>query len=443
MNERVRRQLVAIYDAGLAAVDPMKAVGNHVQMSNRRLLVGGRAYDLDRVRRIFVIGAGKASASMAAALDALLGDRISSGWVNVKAGHGRPLKHVHVHEAGHPLPDEAGMRGAKEMFNIARSAEEGDLVFFCVSGGGSALMPLPVEEVSLLEKQQLTAQLLACGATIHEINAVRKHLSRLKGGQLARLAAPAEVVTLALSDVVGNSVGTIASGPTSADETTFETALGVLRRHDLGAAMPQSALRYLQAGAAQERPETPKPGDEVFRKVVNVIVADNGAAVEACGRKAEELGYRSLILSTRMEGEAREVAKMHVAVALEVLDCGRPVSPAACIISGGETTVTLQGDGLGGRNQEFALAAACAMAGTDGIALLAAGTDGTDGPTDAAGAFADGETFARAARLKVDAGQYLARNDSYHFFEQLGDLFKTGPTGTNVMDLCLFLAGRS
>lgn len=443
MNERAHRHLTAIFRAGLAAADPVKAVRRHVAVSEGELRVARRCYDLDEVRRIFVVGAGKASAAMARALEGILGERIAAGWVNVKAWPGRPLQRVHVHKAGHPLPDEAGVRGAEEILRIAQDAEKGDLIFCCLSGGGSALMPLPVEQVPLRDKRELTARLLACGATIHEMNPVRKHLSRIKGGQLARAAAPAAVVTLALSDVIGDSLGTIASGPTAPDETTFQTALAVLKRYDLEAAIPQTALKYLRAGAAGGRPETPKPGDEVFSSVANVIVANNSSAVEACGHKAEELGYRPLILTTRMEGEAREAAKMNVALAREVLSHGRPVAPPACVISGGETTVTLRGDGLGGRNQEFALAAALAMDGTDGVALLAAGTDGTDGPTDAAGAFADGETCRKAAHARLDAGEYLARNDSYNFFSQLGDLFKTGPTGTNVMDLYLFLVGMT
>jgi hydroxypyruvate reductase len=378
---------------------------------------------------------------MAGALEGILGDRIASGWINIKRGgaEGKPLRRIHVHEAGHPIPDEAGLRGAREIVKILESAGEGDLVLFCLSGGGSALMPLPVDGVSLADKQAVTQALLACGADIREVNTVRKHLSQLKGGQFARLARPAEVVALILSDVVGDPLDAIASGPSAPDGTTFGDALAVLHKYGLESRAPQSVVEYLRAGVAGKKPETPKPGDrKIFAKVRNLLIANNAASIAACARKARALGYRPLVLSSTIEGEAREVARVLVAIARESLTHGRQ----ACLISGGETTVTLRGKGLGGRNQEFALAAAIAARGLEGVTILAGGTDGTDGPTDAAGAFADGTTFDRAAQLGLDAADFLARNDSYHFFQPLNDLLMTGPTGTNVMDLYLFLVGR-
>ncbi len=451
MDKRTRGDLIAIFKAGLAAADPVEAVRRHVVRRGRKLRLGDYCCDLAKVRNIFVVGAGKASARMAGALEEILGDRIAGGWINVKSrrNHGgqaaaaeKPLRRIHVHEAGHPIPDEAGLRGAREIVKILASAGEGDLVLLCLSGGGSALMPLPAEGVSLADKQAATQALLACGAEIREINTVRKHLSQLKGGRFAQAAQPAEVVALILSDVVGDPLEAIASGPSAPDSTTFGDALAVLSKYGLESRAPRSVLEHLRAGAAGVKPETPKPGDPIFAKVRNLIIANNAASVAACARRARALGYRPLVLSSTIEGEAREVARVHVAVARESLASGRPVAPPACLISGGETTVTLRGTGRGGRNQEFALAAALAARGLEGAAILAGGTDGTDGPTDAAGALADGTTCDRAAGLGLRAADFLARNDSYHFFRPLGDLLMTGPTGTNVMDLYLLLVGR-
>jgi len=463
MKTRERRDLLAIFKAGVAAAEPEEAVRRHVVRRGRKLRLGGYSTDLGRVRNIFVVGAGKASARMAAALEEILGDRITDGWINVPAtlagqacrgltaarhvavagkaacAAAKPLRRIHVHEAGHPIPDEAGLRGAREIARILRAAGEGDLVLVCLSGGGSALLPLPAVGVTLADKQRVTQALLACGADIREVNTVRKHLSQLKGGQLARAAQPAEVVTLILSDVVGDPLDAIASGPTAPDGTTFGQALAVLRKYGIERRAPRSVLKRLRAGAAGAEAETPKPGDPVFSRVHNLLIANNSAAMDACARKARALGYAPLVLSASIEGEARDAAVVHVAIARECLARGRPVAPPACLISGGETTVTLRGKGLGGRNQEFALAAGIAAGGMEGVTILAAGTDGTDGPTDAAGAFSDGRTCERAAQVGLSAAEFLARNDSYHFFERLGDLLKTGPTGTNVMDLYLLL----
>jgi len=443
MSDTAKVHLKKIFEAGVAAADAAGAVRRVVCPEGSRVRVGSVRLEVPEGCRVLVVGCGKASARMAAALEEGLGDRISEGWINVKPGHGPALRRVHVHEAGHPVPDQAGMRGAEEIVRIVRGAKEQDLVFCCISGGGSALLPLPVEGVSLEDKQSVTRQLLACGATIAEINAVRKHLSRVKGGHLARLAWPARVVGLMLSDVIGDAVDTIASGPTAPDPTTFADALAVLRKYGLEASVPKGVMHHLEEGAAGRRAETPKPGDPVFEKVVNLVVANNRAAVEACCARAEDLGYRPLVLTTALQGEAREVGAVLAAVGREVVASDRPVPAPACLVSAGETTVTLGGDGLGGRCQELALSAAIHLRGQAGVTVLAAGTDGTDGPTDAAGAFADGTTCGRAAALGLDPARFLKRNDSHHFFDRLGDLLRTGPTGTNVMDLYLVLAGAS
>ena len=412
MDKRARRDLLAIFKAGLAAADPAEAVRRHVVRRGRKLRLGDYSCDLAKVRNIFVVGAGKASAQMAGALEEILGDRIAGGWINVKAAGGgvekTPLRRIHVHEAGHPVPDEAGLRGAREIVKILESAGEGDLVLLCLSGGGSALMPLPVAGVSLADKQAVTQALLACGADIREINTVRKHLSQLKGGRFAQAAQPAEVVALILSDVVGDPLDAIASGPSAPDSTTFADALAVLSKYGIESRAPRSVLEHLRAGAAGAEPETPKPGDPIFAKVRNLVIANNAASVAACARKSRALGYRPLVLSSTIEGEAREVARVCAAIARESLASGRPVAPPACLICGGETTVTLRGTGRGGRNQEFALAAALAARGLEGVAILAAGTDGRTARRTRRAPSATGRTCERAAQVGLSAAEFLA-----------------------------------
>jgi hydroxypyruvate reductase len=440
-TQQLRRHAVRIFRAALDASDPSAAVLRHLRRSGETLIAGGRRYPLRSFRNILVVGAGKAGAAMAQAVEKLLGPRITGGLINVKYGHVAPLRRIELNECGHPVPDEAGVRGAQRIAELVRNAGEKDLVLCLISGGGSALLPSPAPPLSLEQKQQATRLLLASGANIHEINALRKHISSLKGGQLARLAWPATVLSLLLSDVIGDDLDVIASGPTAPDASTFATARAVLEKYGLLDRVPPAVRERIEAGLRGEIPETPKASDPVFRRVQNLIVGSNALAVQAAAQKARELGFRPLILSTRIEGEAREIARMHVAIAKEAALSGRPVRPPACIISGGETTVTVRGDGLGGRNQEFALAAALDLAGARRIVVLSAGTDGTDGPTDAAGAIADGETVARAEALGLRAREFLARNDSYHFFQPLGDLLLTGPTNTNVMDVYLALVG--
>jgi hydroxypyruvate reductase len=351
------------------------------------------------------------------------------------------LSGIKVVEAGHPVPDEAGLRGTREMIDLLSQTGEADLVFCLISGGGSALSPAPADGLSLGDKQEVTRQLLACGATIHEINSIRKHLSRIKGGHLARLAWPSTLVSLILSDVIGDDLDTIASGPTVPDPSTFYDCLRTLNRYGLTEAVPPPALRHLEAGARGELPETPKSGDPAFRRTQNVIVGSNTLALVASQEKARNLGYNSLILSSSIQGETREVARIHTAIAKEIVSTGNPISPPACLISGGETTVTVQGSGKGGRNQEFALASALDIEGLPNVLVLSGGTDGTDGPTDAAGALADGDTVERGRFKGLDAESYLANNDSYNFFKLLEDLLVTGPTLTNVMDLRLVMVG--
>jgi glycerate 2-kinase len=440
MDTRIlRRHAEAIFRAGLDGVDAAAAVARLVRMHETTLWVGGDSLALDAFERIRVVGMGKASAAMAGPLEEILGDRIDDGVIVVKDGHALPLLRIRVREAGHPVPDERGVRAAEEMIRLVEGGLPRDLVFCLVSGGGSALSPAPARGITLEEMQEITRLLLGSGATIHELNTVRKHLSRLKGGLLARLAHPATVISLILSDVVGDDLDTIASGPTVPDGGTFRDCLNILDRRGIRALAPGGILAVLEAGARGEIPDTPKAGDPLFDSVRNLIVGNNQMAVEAAAAKARELGYDTQLPAGHEEGEAREVALAHVALARNVQERSGSASRATCIITGGETTVTVRGKGTGGRNQEFALAAALEMDGTSGIVVLSAGTDGTDGPTEAAGAVADGGSVDRGRSAGMDAGEYLAANDSYNFFRPLGDLLVTGPTFTNVMDLRIVL----
>ena len=441
-NAILREHAEEIFRAGLRAVDPVDAIKKFVRLEGGTLRVGSSHYVLDEFQNIYVVGGGKASASMAKALEDILGDRITGGWVNVKYEHLAPTEMVTIHEAGHPVPDEAGVLGTRKLIELVEPCTEKDLVLCVISGGGSALLPAPAKGISLEEKQAVTKSLLRCGATINEMNTIRKHISAIKGGQLARIAAPATLVSFMLSDVVGDPLDIIASGPSVPDENTFEECLAVLDKFGIRDKIPVSVLDRLTKGAAGEIEDTPKPGNPLFAKTQNLVIASNALAAKAAADKAQAFGYQPMILSTYVEGETKEVAKVHAAILKEIRHSGHPLAPPACIISGGETTVTIQGEGLGGRNQEFVLAAAREIAGLHNVVVLSAGTDGTDGPTDAAGALADGQTLSRADELQLDSLSYLQQNDSYHFFDKLNDLLKTGPTNTNVMDLRILLAGE-
>ena len=438
----LRKKALAVFRAALEAADPGAAVRRSLHLRGNILLAGRRRYSLNQFENVWVAGAGKASAAMAQAVERVLGSRVRGGLVSVKYGHLARLRRIELNQCGHPVPDTAGVRGAERIAEIACGAGARDLVICVISGGASALLPMPVPPVTLEEKQAATKLLLACGASIHEINAVRKHVSLIKGGQLARLAYPAQVLSLLLSDVIGDDLDVIGSGPTAPDASTFADAGAVLGKYGLGERIPAAVRERIERGVRGEIAETPKPGDPVFGRSTNLVVGSNRLAVDAAARKARKLGLRPLVLSTLIQGETRDVARMHAAIVREILASGRPAKPPVCLISGGETTVTLRGNGLGGRNQEFVLAAAIDLAGSDHVAVLSGGTDGTDGPTDAAGAIADGATLRRAERLGLDARRSLAENDSYHFFNALGDLVKTGPTNTNVMDVRLLLVGR-
>ena len=414
MAKQTRRHALEIFQAALQAANPERAVLDHLKR--------GRLTGYDRIQ---VIGAGKATAAMARAVEQRLGKRISGGVICVPDGTGAVPRRIETMFCGHPIPDKRGMAGARRILEIAQAAGRRDLLICLISGGASALLPAPAPPLTLRRKQEITQRLLRAGATIHEMNVVRKHLSLIKGGQLAQAAWPATILTLILSDVVGDDPSVIGSGPTVADPSTREDAIAILKRYEIGA--PHAALR-----------ETPKPNDVKLARASYEIVGSNRQAIRAAARKARERGYHTLVLSTSIQGETREVAAVHAAIAREILETGQPLRPPACVLSGGETTVTVRGKGLGGRNQEFVLAAALALEGAGPVTILSAGTDGIDGPTDAAGAIAD------PATLDADAARRsLENNDSYHYFEDRNELIKTGPTGTNVMDVRLLLIDRT
>lgn len=434
---RLHDSALEIFRAALNAADPRAAVRRTLRREGGRLSVGARTYDLAQIRRVFVVGFGKASGAMGQAVEEVLGDRIESGWISVKYGHGAPLRKIHLHEAGHPLPDDNSLLGARRILELLDQTGTDDLVICLISGGGSAILELPVAGVSLEDLRTLTDVLLRSGATINQVNTLRKHISQVKGGQLARRSR-APIVSLILSDVIGSPLDTIASGPTAPDATTFADALRIVEQRGVRAQLPASIVRHLERGG-REIPDTPKVGDTAFERVQNVVIADNSIACEAALRAARDRGFNALLLSTYVQGEAREVAKVLAAIAKEIAASEHPVARPACVVAGGETTVTVRGDGKGGRNQELALAAAIELADMEDVLILSAGTDGTDGPTDAAGAIADGSTLKRAAEKGLDARLFLARNDAYHLFEPLGDLITTGPTNTNVNDVMLVL----
>lgn len=441
--KKARDDLRAIYTAAITSVNPEEAIKKHVSLKGETLILSSEGealqeFNLKEYKNIIIVGSGKATAPMARAIEDILMERISRGLITVKYGYLENLSRIETIEASHPIPDSNGVTGAKRITDLLSESDKDDLIISLISGGGSALLPLPPESITLEEKGKTTNLLLKSGATIHELNAVRKHLSRVKGGNLARAAYPATVINLMISDVVGDNMDVIASGPFVPDKSTFQNALEILQRYELMEQIPESVRRHIEQGAAGTHDETPKEGDRIFTRVTNLIIASNIIALTAAQAEAEKRGYNSLILSSLFEGETRDIAFFHSAIAKEVLASSHPVKQPACIISGGETTVTVTGDGLGGRNMEFAMHAAVFIEGYD-MLMASIGTDGTDGPTDAAGAIADGATISEAMKRGLDPAAYIKNNDSYHFFKEIDDLIITGPTNTNVMDIRILI----
>ncbi len=435
---RNRDNALSIFLAGVRSVLPEKLVTDTLRLKGQILAAGSHEISLDGINNIWVIGAGKASAAMGHYVECILGDRISGGHIVVKYGHSCLLKKIKVTEAGHPLPDDNGFRAAREIMEMASGASGNDLVICLISGGASALLSdlpggLLPEELYIVNNL-----LLRSGATINEINCVRKHLSSIKGGQLARTIRPARLITLIISDVIGNHPDVIGSGPTSPDTTTFADALAILDKYNITGDVTRGVINYLRDGYAGYHPETPKPGDIIFEGTLNVITGTNQTALRACKNEAVKLGYSSYIIDAALEGDVENVCESIINTALSFRN-NKAIPKPSCLLYGGETTIKVTGSGTGGRNQHLALSAALKLKDIHGITVLSAGTDGTDGPTDAAGAVADSGTLASALALKEDPINYLADFDSFNFFRKAGGLITTGPTFTNVMDIVVVI----
>jgi hydroxypyruvate reductase len=443
----LRGEAVSIFQAGLSRADPLRLMSNCLSLEGNVLsLISGETestWDLARFRRILLIGYGKASARMALGVEALLGDRVTGGIVVTKTGHGERLARSRLLEASHPVPDASSVEAGMGLLALAEEADEETLVINCVSGGGSALLCAPGFGCSLEDKRRVTSLLLASGAPIGAINSVRKHLSLVKGGRLAKALYPATSINLILSDVMGDDLSVIASGPTVPDSATWTDALSALREFGVFSGLNPSLRRTFEEGAAGSLPETAKTGDPAFERCANVLVGTNHLSLVAARTEAERLGYEAILLSTRLEGEARELARVFVAIAADIRAHGLPMKAPACILAGGESTVTLRGKGKGGRNQEMALAFLEAAAGSGldlaGVTFLSGATDGNDGPTDAAGGIVDASSLEACRASSLDVKAALACNDSYQLLRSAGSLLVTGPTNTNVCDIQVLL----
>jgi len=443
--------LKAIYHAALKRVDPYAMVKSRVSLDNSNLNIRLDSQKmqlfLGNVKDIYVLGAGKATAPMARAVEEILGQKLSGGLISVKKGHTDQLNKIEIIEAGHPVPDGNSALAAHQIIDLAAKGDETTLFINLISGGGSALLACPEKYrgacISLGDKQKTTELLLACGAGINEINSVRKQLSGIKGGKLARHIYPARSVNLILSDVVGDDLGTIASGPTAPDVTTVTQALGILKKYKLLSRLPVSVTKILESGARHQAGKDEVSEDKIFSKAHNILLGNNLSALNAARQKAECLGYNTLVLSSRLTGEAREIARVFSGMAGDIALGSLPLQRPACVLAGGETTVTIRGNGKGGRNQEMVLSFLQALdtgpAGIENIFFLSGATDGNDGPTDAAGAFASRAVLEAGKKAGMDISEYLGRNDSYTYFDATGHLFKPGPTNTNVCDLQILL----
>ena len=441
-DAKAREFALTILESAIASVNSKGLVRAHVRLLDSILEVRGVRLDLDDYDRIVVVGGGKASGRMAEALEETLDDYISAGIINVPHGTAGSFRTdiIEANEAGHPIPDNGGLEGVSKMMDLVNGLSERTLVINLLSGGGSSLLPAPQDGISLEEKQRTTSLLLKCGATIDDVNIVRKHISAIKGGRLAAIAYPATVLSIMLSDVVGDPLPTIASGPTVPDPSTFLDAILILKRYGIWKEIPESVRKYLEIGMAGKNPESPKPGDVRLSKVYNIILGNNRIALESAEREAKKLGCNTLILSSYIEGEARHVGTVLSALVKEMVAADQPIVKPGVLLAGGETTVTVIGSGKGGRNQEVALGAALHLSGLKGVAIASVGTDGLDGACDAAGAIIDGMTLKRASDMGMEPVNYLKDNDSYHFFKNLNDTILTGPTGTNVNDIMVLVA---
>jgi glycerate 2-kinase len=438
-DRRIKSVLASLITAALEAGDPQKAIRRTLVRKGKRLEVGGAAYDLARFHRIVCVGAGKASGNLAIALEHILGGRLEDGLVIVKDGYGVPCQKIRLVEAAHPVPDRRGMNATRHILSLAQSLTRDDLLMVLLSGGASSLLCAPSPGLRLIDKQRTNRLLLQSGAPIHDINVVRKHLSAVKGGGLA-VATKATVLTLILSDVPKDDPATIGSGPTVPDPSTFQDAKDILMMHKIWSKVPAAVRRHLQNGLAGRIPETLKPTRTWTRRHRHLVLANNGTAREGIANAARRLNLKTVMIPDFLQGEAKEIGDILGNIAADLIAFGNPVSPPICLIAGGEPTVTVTGSGKGGRAQECVLAASLRLAGLRKAIVAGFGTDGTDGPTDVAGALVDGKTIERALRKGLDPAKVLRNHDSYHFFKEAGGHIITGPTGTNINDIYLIVA---
>ena len=436
-----RRVALESLEFALNAADPLKFVSKHITLKKEELIIDNSRFNLKKFNKIIIVGGGKASGRMAQALEKMLGKRIHNGIINVLEGTSSMFKtdKIELMEASHPIPNIKGIEGVKRMFLLAEKIDHQDLIICLISGGGSSLMPYPIDGISLKDKQDTTKLLLNSGATIKEINYVRKHLSNIKGGRLAKTFYPATIISLIISDVINDSLDTIASGPTVPDNSTFDDAINILNYYQIWNKVPNAIRKVLVNGSYGIIPETPKTSDKFFKKVHNFIIGNNWSACMAAQKRLKHEGFHTMILTPYIQGEAKEVGKILSSIIRSIDIKGKPIKRPAAIISGGETEVTVKGSGKGGRNQELVLSASMGIEGIDKVAVVSMSTDGVDGVTNVAGAIADGNTIHRALHLKLNPNIFLKKNDSFHFFEKLKDLLISRPTGTNVSDIIIFV----
>lgn len=440
MAEKMRNDAYSILSEAISAVDPSACIYRAMNKEGETVIINDSSYDLSLYDNIYAIAFGKAAISMSKAIEDILGDYLTGGVAVTKYGFVDSLTKMKVYEASHPIPDGTSVAAGKTIHDFLEHTGEKDLIFFLISGGGSALITLPRKGISITDIVKLTNGLMRAGATIDELNTIRKHLCSIKGGGLAKMAYPSQSVSLILSDVVGDPLDVIASGPTVPDTSTFDEFYEIVQRYDLKLSPAVSGL--LEDGLEGVVDETPSFGAHVFERASHYLVGNNALALQEAEKKASELGYNTSILSSSIIGEAKEVAKVFAAIAREERLRGAPLELPACILAGGETTVTMKGKGAGGRCQEMALSFGIEVVDLEGVLFLAAGTDGNDGTTDHAGAFADGDTVQRGKNVQMDARRELYDNNSYVYFKETGDLITTGPTGTNVMDIYMILVER-
>jgi glycerate 2-kinase len=439
LTQKARTIALNTLEHALNSADAKSLTKAKVSLKNSTLTADNYSFDLKKLRNVYVVGGGKAGGSMTEAIEEVLGKRVTDGIVNVPYEDSHETSVIKLNSSGHPVPDEAGVAGTRAMLAIAERAEKDDLIICLISGGGSSLMPLPHNGISLRDKQKLTNALLKSGARISEISAVRKHISNFKGGWLATTAYPATILNLVLSDVVGDDMEVIASGPAVPDSTTFADARRVLEKYDLWKNTPVSIRRVLRDGEKGFIEETPKAGDPAFGKVYTALLGNRRLVSYAAVQYLKSEGLNTLMLTSTLEGEAKCIGTLLASIANEIALYGNPTPKPAAIVASGETTVTVKGKGIGGRNQELVLSTAFGLKDVDGVVVASLSTDGVDGPTDAAGAIVDGKTLVRASKKGLNAEEFLTDNDSYNFFSELGDVIVTGPTGTNVNDISLII----